>query len=69
MAAQVYKVEGMSCGHCEAAVTEGLSALGGLSEIAVSAEEGTATFDNDGTVGDEQIIAAIDEAGFDAARA
>lgn len=69
MAAQVYKVEGMSCGHCEAAVTEELSALGGLSDIAVSAENCTATFDNDGTVSEEQIIAAIDEAGYDAARA
>ena len=52
MAAQVYKVEGMSWalrGRCD----RGTSALGG-SAIAVSAEKGTATFDNDGSVSESR---------------
>lgn len=69
MAEQIYNVEGMSCAHCEAAVTEELSALKGLSGITVSADKGTAVFDNDGSVSDEQIVEAIDEAGYDAKRA
>lgn len=69
MAKQTYNVEGMSCSHCENAVTEELSALNGISNIVASADKGIVVFDNDGSADEQQIVAAIDEAGYDAAKA
>lgn len=66
---QQFRVTGMSCEHCENAVSEELQGLSGLSDIAVSAAEGTVTLTNDGSITEEQIIAAIDEAGYTAAKA
>ena len=66
---QTYTVTGMSCGHCENAVKEELSHLEGVSNISVSAAQGTLSFDSDGTVSDELVIAAVDEAGYTAQRA
>lgn len=62
MGQQIIKIEGMTCGHCENAVTQSLTNLGKLSEIKVSAANGTATFLGDAS--DAELIAAIDEAGF-----
>ena len=36
------KIEGMMCGHCEAAVKKALEALDGVEEAIVSHEAGTA---------------------------
>ena len=36
------KIEGMMCGHCEAAVKKALESLEGVEEAIVSHEEGTA---------------------------
>ena len=36
------KIEGMMCGHCEAAVKKALESLDGVEEAIVSHEEGTA---------------------------
>lgn len=39
---KILKIEGMMCGHCEAAVKKALEALPQVSEARVSHEEGTA---------------------------
>ncbi|AEI08965.1 hypothetical protein CRES_0604 [Corynebacterium resistens DSM 45100] len=66
MRQQLFKVEGMSCGHCEAAVREEVSKIPGITTISVSAKEGSLQVDDDGTVEAKDIIAAVDEAGYDA---
>lgn len=66
---QTFTITGMSCGHCENAVTTEVGDIAGISDIKVSAATGILTLNNDGSATDEQIIAAIDEAGFSAQRA
>lgn len=66
MSQQNFKVEGMSCGHCEAAVREEVSKIPGVTTISVSAQDGSLQVDEDGTVSADAIIAAVEEAGYDA---
>ncbi|OFT90498.1 heavy-metal-associated domain-containing protein [Corynebacterium sp. HMSC28B08] len=66
MSQLVFKVEGMSCGHCEAAVREEVSKIPGVTTISVSAQDGSLRVDEDGTVTPDAVIAAVDEAGYDA---
>ena len=64
----IFKVPGMTCGHCEAAVTGEVGGVAGVCDVGVdlSTKEVTVT----GTDLDEQlIVAAIDEAGFEVASA
>lgn len=63
-----FTVTGMSCGHCEDSVREEVSELEGVADIAVSAETGAlaVTLENDSQTTDEAIIAAVDEAGYQA---
>lgn len=58
-------IEGMSCGHCVKHVTEALSELNGVSNVAVNLEAKTALFDASADVKDEAIKAAIDEVGYE----
>ena len=79
-----FRVTGMTCAHCENAVHEEVSQVPGVAGLTVSAQEGTLTvFYNNATdnnagnnsakaeiqAGDEDIIAAVDEAGYTAERA
>ncbi|MZP29910.1 copper chaperone CopZ [Heliobacterium undosum] len=60
------KVEGMSCGHCKAAVEKALKGLPGVAAVAVdlAAKEVAVRFD--GTeIGIDAIKSAIDDAGYD----
>jgi copper chaperone CopZ len=61
-----YTVEGMSCGHCEAAVKDGVSTLRGVESVAVDLETKLVVVRGDG-LDDAAIRAAIDEAGYEAA--
>ncbi len=63
MSTQSYTIEGMTCGHCAAAVTREVSLLAGVGEIAVDVAEGTLTLSAE-DVTDEAIAAAVDEAGY-----
>ncbi|MEO5710766.1 MAG: heavy-metal-associated domain-containing protein [Nocardioidaceae bacterium] len=58
-----YTVTGMTCGHCAAAVTEEVSAVEGVTSVAVDVEAGTVLVGGDGFT-DEQVRAAVDEAGY-----
>ncbi|MDK8546633.1 cation transporter [Corynebacterium pseudodiphtheriticum] len=79
-----FRVTGMTCAHCENAVHEEVSQVPGVAGLTVSAEEGTLTvFYNNATnnnagnnsaeaenqASDEDIIAAVNEAGYTAERA
>ena len=60
------KIEGMSCGHCTAAVTKALSSLQGVSEANVSLEAKQAIVElSDDSVTDVVLKEAVEEAGFE----
>ena len=56
----------MTCGHCEAAVTAEIMALGGVSSVSVDLATKTVTVVGTG-LDAERLGGAIDEAGFDLA--
>lgn len=56
-------IEGMSCGHCVAHVKKALSELKDTKVIEVSLENKHAVVDTD--IIDNEIISAIDEAGYE----
>jgi copper chaperone len=45
MISKIINVEGMSCDHCKMAVTKAVSALEGVSSVAVSLENKTVSVD------------------------
>lgn len=67
-ATQTYAVTGMTCGHCESAVREEVSQIPGVEQIDVSASTGTLAITAGVPVDDAEVIAAVDEAGYQAAR-
>ncbi|MEU8850509.1 heavy-metal-associated domain-containing protein [Streptomyces sp. NPDC048384] len=61
----VYKVSGMSCGHCEGAVSGELSELPGVSSVKAVASTGEVTVVSAAPLDEEAVRAAVDEAGFE----
>ncbi|MFD3758295.1 heavy-metal-associated domain-containing protein [Streptomyces sp. NPDC058622] len=61
----VYRVTGMTCGHCEGAVTTELSALPGVSSVKAVAATGEVTVVSAAPLTDEDVRAAVDEAGYE----
>lgn len=66
METRTYTVAGMSCGHCEAAVTEEVLAVPGVESVDVDLATKRVAVHGDG-LDDVAIRAAIDEAGYEAA--
>ncbi|MGO2750084.1 MAG: heavy-metal-associated domain-containing protein [Pseudoclavibacter sp.] len=69
MTSTTFQVTGMTCGHCERAVTQEVSELAGVERVAVSAETGRLIIDSAAPLDDAAVIAAVDEAGYAAVRA
>lgn len=63
-----YSVTGMSCGHCETAIRSEVGLIEGVQTIEVSAETGRLVVTSVEPVDDAAVIAAVDEAGYDAVR-
>jgi copper chaperone len=61
-----YLVDGMSCGHCKAAVTEEVLAVPGVTEVEVNLETKRVLVHGE-DLDDDAIRSAIDEAGYEAA--
>jgi copper chaperone len=61
-----YTVPGMHCGHCEAAVTEEVSAVSGVVAVAVDLESKRVDVTGE-ALDDAAIRSAIEEAGYEAA--
>ena len=64
-----FTVTGMTCGHCVAAVTEEVSKLDHVRDVTVDLGSGAVTIQSDGPIDPRAFAAAIDEAGYDVARA
>ncbi|QSY51872.1 heavy-metal-associated domain-containing protein [Streptomyces griseocarneus] len=63
----VYKVTGMTCGHCEGSVSREVSAIPGVTSVKAVAATGLLTITSTGTPDDEAVRAAVDEAGYELA--
>jgi copper chaperone len=63
-----FQVEGMTCAHCERAVTEEVSSIDGVTGVAVSAETGVLHVQAASPVADRDVLAAVEEAGYSAVR-
>jgi copper chaperone CopZ len=61
----VYKVSGMSCGHCEGSVSGEISELPGVSSVTAVASTGEVTVVSAAPLDDAAVRAAVDEAGFE----
>ncbi|HEX3792626.1 MAG TPA: cation transporter [Pseudonocardiaceae bacterium] len=59
-----YTVTGMTCQHCVASVTEELTALSGVTDVAVALDTGAVTVTSDRALADADVAAAVDEAGY-----
>src|SRR5436309_3455492 len=62
-----YVVSGMSCGHCEAAVTEELSGVEGVAQVEVDLASKLVTVHGQ-RLDDAALRAAIEDAGYEAER-
>ncbi|MFD8845157.1 MULTISPECIES: heavy-metal-associated domain-containing protein [Streptomyces] len=63
----VYKVTGMSCGHCEGAVSGEISQLPGVSSVTAVASSSEVTVVSAAPLDEAAVRAAVDEAGFELA--
>ena len=61
-----YKVAGMSCGHCEQAVSSGLTTVPGVDSVDVDLDSKLVTV-RGSDLEDGALRAAIEEAGYEAA--
>ena len=62
MATKNYTVEGMTCGHCKATVEEEVSEIAGVTGVEVDLATGNVAVTGEFT--DEQVTAAVGEAGY-----
>jgi copper chaperone len=62
-----YSVPGMSCGHCRAAITAEVTAIPGVDQIDVDLDTKLVRISGD-SLDDAALVAAIDEAGYEAVR-
>ena len=63
---KILHVEGMMCMHCKASVEKVLSAVPGVSAVAVDLEAKTATVTCEASVLDADLVAAVEKKGFKA---
>jgi copper chaperone len=60
-----FSVPGMHCGHCKAAVTEEVERVSGVTRVDVDLDGKVVRVEGSG-VDQASVVAAIDEAGYDA---
>ena len=64
---KTYPVIGMTCGHCVAAVSSEVGALTGVTDVSIQLVAGgtsPVTVTSDQPLSDEDVAAAVDEAGY-----
>ncbi|MGW0787447.1 heavy-metal-associated domain-containing protein [Streptomyces sp. NPDC002911] len=61
----VYEVKGMTCGHCEGAVSEEISEIEGVTSVEAEAATGRVTVTSAAPLTDDAVRAAVDEAGYE----
>ncbi|MYV54467.1 cation transporter [Streptomyces sp. SID3212] len=61
----VYQVKGMSCGHCEGAVSGEISTIEGVTSVQATAATGQVTVASESVLDESAVRAAVDEAGYE----
>lgn len=61
---RVYQVTGMTCGHCAAAVQREVGAIDGVHDVSVDLPTGDVVVTSSHPVVEAQLVAALDEAGY-----
>ena len=64
MSTATYTVTGMTCGHCIASVTEEISEIDGVTDVAVDLPTGAVTVTSSKPVDGADVRAAVEEAGY-----
>jgi copper chaperone len=64
MAETTYTVTGMTCDHCARSVTEEVTAINGVSAVAVDLPSGRVTVTSETALGVDDVRAAVEEAGY-----
>jgi len=62
---RLYSVPGISCGHCKTAIESEVGAVPGVRAVEVDVAARTVAVEGDAA--DEEIVAAIEEAGYEVA--
>jgi copper chaperone CopZ len=63
-----YSVPGVSCGHCQTAITAEVTGVRGVDSVDVDLDTKLVRISGE-NLDDAALVAAIDEAGYDATRA
>jgi copper chaperone CopZ len=63
----VYQVTGMTCGHCEGAVSDEISGIEGVTSVKAVAATGQVTVTSRTPLEEAAVRAAVDEAGYELA--
>ena len=66
MATASFTATGMTCQHCVASVTREVSELAHVTSVSIDLPSGTVTVESDASIPEDEIIAAIDKAGYPA---
>jgi copper chaperone CopZ len=64
MSRSTYTVAGMTCAHCVASVTEEISEIEGVTDVAVDLPSGAVTVTSREPLDQVQVRAAVEEAGY-----
>jgi copper chaperone len=64
MSESVFTVSGMTCGHCVSSVTEEISQIDGVQNVAVELDSGKVTVTSAQPVAEDDVRAAVTEAGY-----
>ena len=65
---QRFDVQGMTCHHCEMAVTTELSRIDGVAHVSVDVGAGTVIVESTNPLDIDTVAAAVDEAGYELTR-
>ncbi|MEN3583866.1 MULTISPECIES: heavy-metal-associated domain-containing protein [unclassified Streptomyces] len=61
----VYRVSGMTCAHCEGAVSEEIAGISGVDSVRAAASSGEVTVVSAAPLDREAVRAAVEEAGYE----
>ncbi|WP_447003001.1 heavy-metal-associated domain-containing protein [Saccharothrix isguenensis] len=67
MAESTFTVTGMTCGHCVASVTEEVTRIDGVTDVAVDLPTGAVKVTSAAPVAEADVRAAVEEAGYELA--
>jgi copper chaperone len=59
-----YLVDGMTCAHCVAAVTQEVSGLAGVSDVSIDLSRGAVTVQSAEPLAEAAVQSAVEEAGY-----